>query len=386
MMQYFCRRLKFIAIAIAPILLAACARPHVGDGSQDAADERRSPVEVSIRHIVHDTARPAYVTRDADGTSLWKLTRTFYERREFAPAWIEDGSPTSHITGLLRAIQSADREGLDPELYSASLLNQRNTEASSGFLTQKGFDLKEAGAIDIWLTWLYMSFASDLADGIADLARADPAWKIERTRFDPVSQLQRALADNRVAESLLQMAPANPDYLALRRVLAEYREQAAHGGWPRVPANARIKPGESSPFVPALAARLASSRDLTTTEPPLDQPSRYGSELQDAVKHFQRRHGLTDDGVVGRAVVAELNVPIETRIRQIELNMERWRWLPRDLGDPHIVVNIPEMQLDVWDHGSTPVSMRVVVGKRHAHTDLQRPDDVQCPGAVLECP
>jgi murein L,D-transpeptidase YcbB/YkuD len=68
--------------------------------------------------------------------------------------------------------------------------------------------------------------------------------------------------------------------------------------------------------------------------------------------------------------VAELNVPIETRIRQIELNMERWRWLPRDLGDPHILVNIPEMRLDVWDHGSTPVSMRVVVGKTDTPTPI----------------
>jgi murein L,D-transpeptidase YcbB/YkuD len=369
-MQHFCRRLTFIAIVIAPMVLAACTQLHVGRGSHSSADDRRSAVQSRIRHIVHDTARPAYVTRGPDGTRLWKLTRTFYERREFVPAWIEDGVPTSHIDALLRAIESADSDGLDPELYGAGLLHQRKTEASSGFLTHKGFDLEEAAAMDVWLTRLYMSFGSDLADGIVDLARADPTWKIERTRFDPLSELQRALADNRVAESLLQLTPATPDYLALRAVLKAYREQANSGGWPRVPANARLKPDESSPVVPALAARLAASGDLPTTEPSSGEPSRYGSELQDAVKRFQRRHGLTDDGVVGPAVVAELNVPIETRIRQIELNMERWRWLPRDLGDPHILVNIPEMRLDVWDHGSTPVSMRVVVGKTDTPTPI----------------
>jgi murein L,D-transpeptidase YcbB/YkuD len=88
------------------------------------------------------------------------------------------------------------------------------------------------------------------------------------------------------------------------------------------------------------------------------------------VRRFQRRHGLTDDGVVGARLVAELNVPVAARIRQIELNMERWRWLPRDLGDPHILVNIPEMRLDVREHGTVPVSMRVVVGKEDTPTPI----------------
>src|SRR5262245_37000063 len=274
------------------------------------------------------------------------------------------------MEALLRAIHVADREGLDPELYSVSLLDERKADALRGFLTKKGFDPEVAGAMDVWLTWLYMSYASDLADGVADLARADPAWKLDRTRFDPLSQLQRALADKRVAESLSELVPTTPDYLALQRVLAEYREQAARGGWPRVPANVKLKPGQSSSFVPALAARLAASGDFTGTEAPSNELSRYGPDLQDAVKRFQRRHGLTDDGVVGPELVAELNVPIEARIRQIELNMERWRWLPRELGDPHILVNIPEMRLDVWDHGTSSISMRVVVGKTDTPTPI----------------
>src|SRR5262245_45656072 len=326
MMQHLCRRSKLLAILICAPILAGCARSHPGDGSHGSAD---AALESTIRQIVHDAARPAYVTRDRDGTSQWKLTRTFYERREFVPAWIENRLPTPQMEALLRAIHVADREGLDPELYSVSLLDERKAEALSGFLTKRGFNPEVAGAMDVWLTWLYMSYASDLADGVADLARADPAWKIDRTRFDPLSQLQRALADKRVAESLSELVPTTPDYLALQRVLAEYREQAARGGWPRVPANVKLKPGQSSSFVPALAARLAASGDVTGTEAPSNEPSRYGPDLQDAVKRFQRRHGLTDDGVVGPALVAELNVPIEARIRQIELNMERWRWLPR---------------------------------------------------------
>jgi len=369
MMHGVCRHTRPIAIAllIGSCVLASCARSHRDDGASDPAN---SPLESRIRRIVQDATRPAFVTRDRDAINLWKLTRTFYERRGFVPAWIENRLPTPRMDALLRAVHAADREGLDPELYSVSLLDQRKAEASAGFLTKRGFNPEEAGDMDVWLTWLYMSFASDLADGIADLARTDPAWKIERARFDPLTQLQQAIADDRVAESLSRLVPTTPGYLALQRVLREYREQATRGGWPRVPANVRLKLDQSSPFVPALAARLAASGDFTTSERASNQSSLYGSELQDAVKRFQRRHGLTDDGVVGPALVGELNVPIEARIRQIELNMERWRWLPRDLGDPHILVNIPEMRLDVWDHGANPISMRVVVGKTDTPTPI----------------
>jgi len=370
MMQSLCRRRQLIAIVIGSLALASCGRLHVDGGSDDSGHPRQLTPETAIRHIVQNATRPGYVTHDQEGATLWKLTRTFYERRDYRPAWIEDRSPTPQMEGLLRAIDSADREGLDPELYNASLLDQRKAEASRGFLTRKGFDADEAVAMDVCLTWLYLKYASDLADGIADLAHADPAWKIDSKPFDPLPQLQQALRDNRVAESLFELAPTNPDYRALQRALSEYREQASRGGWPRVPPGLKLKPGQDSPLVPALAARLAASRDFTGTELPGNGPAVYNPDLQDAVKRFQRRHGLTDDGVVGPAMVAEMNVPIETRIRQIELNMERWRWLPRDLGDPHILVNIPEMRLDVWDHGSNALSMRVVVGKKDTPTPI----------------
>jgi L,D-transpeptidase YcbB len=367
-MQAFCRTSTPVAILIGSIALTSCGRMRL-DG-HDSADGLQSTLESRIRQVVRSPTRPRYVTPDRDGTNLWKLTRTFYERRQFAPAWIEDRSPTPQMDSMLRAIHAADREGLDPELYSASLLDQRTAEASRGFLTKKGFDPQEAVAMDVWLTWLYMKYASDLADGVADLAHADPTWKIDSKSLDPLPQLERALHDNRVAESVLELTPTNPDYRALQRLLREYREQAARGGWPGVPAGVKLKPGQRGPAVTAIAECLRATGDYEGTVPEKNESAVYGPELQEAVKRFQRRHGLTDDGSVGPAVIAEMNVPIETRIRQIELNMERWRWLPHELGDPHILVNIPEMRLDVWDHGANPLSMRVVVGKPDTQTPI----------------
>jgi murein L,D-transpeptidase YcbB/YkuD len=226
--------------------------------------------------------------------------------------------------------------------------------------------------MDVWLTWLYMKYAADLADGISDLSHADPTWQIKPEKFDPLAHLEQALADDRVEQSLTDLVPSNPEYASLKKALATYREIAAKGGWPPVPASAavKLKPGQASPLVPAIAARLAVTGDYTGAVPPANQPAEYGPDLQEAVKRFQRRHGLQDDAIVGPPTIAEMNVPVEARVRQIEWNMERWRWLPRDLGERYILVNIPEMRLDVWDHGRVPLSMRVVVGKPDTQTPI----------------
>lgn len=363
-MQSLCRRHGLIAFLAAATCLTSCARFRSGGSERDAQ------AHAAVRQIVESPTRQDYVTRDRDGARVWKLVRGFYQRRDFAPAWIDDGSPRPQMDALIRAIHTAGREGLDPDLYSASLLDQRKQESSRGFLTKKGFNPQEATAMDVWLTWLYMKFASDLADGVSDLAHADPAWKIQAKTFDPLAHLERALRDNRVAESLVELTPSNPDYRALQQALEDYRAIAERGGWPTVPVNIRIKPGQSSPLAGTLARRLAASGDYSGNAPAAGGSIQYGRDLQEAVKRFQRRHGLTDDGAVGAALAAEMNVPVEARIRQIELNMERWRWLPRELGDPHILVNIPEMRLDVSEHGATPVTMRVVVGKPDTQTPI----------------
>jgi L,D-transpeptidase YcbB len=348
------------------LFTAGCGGFHLGE----TASPGQRDLQAAVQHVLQEKNRPSYVTRDREGTRLWKLTRTFYGRREFAPAWIERGSPRPQMKALIRAVHAADREGLDPELYSASLLDQRMEEASKGFLTSKGFNAREAVAMDVWLTWLYVKFASDLADGVSDLAHADPSWKIRPESFDPLARLEAALRDNRVAESLFELAPTHQDYRALQKALADYRRKATRGDWPAVPSNLKLKAGASSPQAVLLARRLAASGDYAGSVPAGDQAIPYGPDLQEAVKRFQRRHGLADDGAAGPALAAELNVPLEARIRQIALNMERWRWLPRELGDRYILVNIPEMRLDVWDRGTVPLSMRVVVGKPDTQTPI----------------
>jgi murein L,D-transpeptidase YcbB/YkuD len=311
---------------------------------------------------------PAFVGRDADGARLWKLTRQFYQKRGDAFAWIDGRKPRRELDELIGVLQSADREGLDPALYNVPTLSERRKEAGRGFLTAQGFNESEAADLDVWLTYLYLRYASDLTNGIAGLSHADPAWKLRDKRTDPVPLLEKALAEHRVAESLKELTPSHRQYTDLRDALAKYREIAQRGGWPAVPDGIKLKPGESHPHVIAVAKRLAASGDYTGAID--EQNPEYTPDLQEAVKRFQRRHGLEPDAVVGRALVAQMNVAADARVRQIALNLERWRWLPRDLGERHILVNVPEYRLEVWERGQIPLSMRVVVGKKDTPTPI----------------
>ncbi|MEO5896875.1 MAG: L,D-transpeptidase family protein [Vicinamibacterales bacterium] len=354
-------RLTIVGAALL-VTVGACGKIQLG-----GADKNRD-TEIALRAAL-DGKTPDYATKDPEGPRLWKQTRTFYERRKFQSAWITNAKPRPEIDDLITAIREADREGLDPDLYNVAMLEQRRKEASKGFLSDKGFDPREAGALDVWLTYLYMKYASDAADGLSDLARIDPAWKIRPETFDPLAHLEKALVDNRIPDSLRELMPVAPEYARLRTALADYRAIAAKGGWPQLPATLKLKPGQKSPHLSTLAARLAASHDYRGSTPEA-KDSVYGSELQAAVKVFQQRHGLTDDAVIGKEVVAEINVPVTRRIAQIQMNMERWRWLPRELGERYILVNIPEMRLDVYEGDKVPLTMRVVVGKPDSQTPI----------------
>ena len=342
-------------VAVA-VLAVACGRLQLGD------KDKRQQMDTVLRQTLQSST-PAFVTRDTEGARLWKQTQQFYQRNNYEPAWMRDAAPRARITAFTKALRESANEGLDPELYGVSMLEKKVAEGNEGFLTKKGFDPKEAAILDVWLTYLYMKHASDLADGLSDLAHADPAWRIKPEKIDPLALFDAAHRENRIVQSLLELTPQAPEYRAMRQTLTQYREQAAKGGWPKVPANVKLKPGQRSPHVRAVAQRLAASGDLSAAVPAGTDPLPYEAALQEAVKRFQRRHGLQDDGVVTPAVAAEMNVPIEQRIQQLALNMERWRWLPRDLGERYILVNIPEQRLDVREQGRPALSMRVIVGK-----------------------
>ncbi len=341
------------------VLLTACGRQAERDATRQAAAE--------LQRALAGRA-PAFVTAHHDGPRIWKMIRAFYAARRYQPAWIDGTRPRPQLDALLGAIDSAGTHGLDPELYDLGPLSEARSHVERRILRPSGFPQEQVAPLDLRLTAAWLEYASDLANGVTDRPHADPMWKIKPRDVNLLPVFQKAIDDNHAAEALAELAPSHPEYRQLSEALEKYRKIAEAGGWPSLPSALTLRPGQRSPALAVLARRLAVTGDLAAD--PGQAPATYDRRLQEAVRHFEARHGLPDTPALTRETVAAMNVPAGTRIRQIELNMERWRWFPRDLGERHIRVNVPEYHLDVWDGGRVALSMNVVVGATDKPTPI----------------
>jgi L,D-transpeptidase YcbB len=170
-------------------------------------------------------------------------------------------------------------------------------------------------------------------------------------------------------ESFIQsLSPHHRPYRTLKETLQRYRQIQTDGGWPLIGEGPRLAIGETGDRVKALYRHLKITGDLLAD--PWLPDDRFSAPLEAAVKRFQRRHGLYADGVVGPRTLAALNIPVETRMLQLMLNMERWRWFPEDLGSRYVMVNIPAFELRLVQDRVETLSMRVIVGRKKRPTPV----------------
>lgn len=301
----------------------------------------------------------------------------FYETRAYQPAWSHDQGPFAYSEDLINAIQSeAEREGLQPNDFRLAKLKKLLQEVKR----QSLLDPRALTDLDLLLTDAFLTYAVRLSIGKVNLDSLDEQWFQKRQRPDLASVLQQAIQTQRIRAALENLAPPHSSYVKLRMALERYRVIAAQGGWPRIPTGYDLRPGDHDERVPRLRARLlvtgelpsAPATEISSTnhrkseqarKDAADKSAEYDGALVQAVKRFQQRHGLAPDGVIGGGTLAALNVPVETRIQQIVVNLNRWRSLPLDLGPLHIDVNIPNFTLDVIERDRSALAMKVVVGK-----------------------
>lgn len=290
----------------------------------------------------------------------WFLAR-FYERREFSPAW---GTPAK-LAALLEAVADSGRHGLAPADYHYPTLSEL-MEAARG---EPSPDL--AVELDILATDALARLAFHLRFGKVNPVEVEPTWNFSRSiaGTNPVAAIQGLVDADELGEALDALTADSDYYRGLMAVLAEYRGIARRGGWPAILPKETLRMGNSSASVPALRARLAVTGDLDA-EAAVGDEQAFDAVLSDAVQHFQARHGLDADGVVGRHTLAALNVPVEARIRQLRANMERARWVFRDLEERYLLVNIARFQVMLIEGRRVTWSARAVVGRPYRQTPV----------------
>jgi L,D-transpeptidase YcbB len=263
--------------------------------------------------------------------------RTFYARREQREAWDERST-----AALLHAIDALAEDGLEPNRYHREALLRLPTRPER----------------DVLATDAFLTAAVHVSQGVTDPQFVRPSWCGPPPKIDVAALLQAALDDGTVEETLARLVPRHQGYVRLRKALAAYREVERSGGWPLVAPGPSLRVGADDARVDALRKRLYSP----------DAGTLFDTGLDALVRHFQEHHGIEVDGIVGPETLRELNVPAAERVRQIAVNMERWRWMPEDLGASYLIVNIAAFRLDVIEGDHSVLSMKTVVGKEYTRT------------------
>jgi murein L,D-transpeptidase YcbB/YkuD len=353
MRQGLVRTLVVSAIACggAGCLLSGCSER--GDA------ETRGP-DLRIQTLL-DSASTPVLTVQGDTVHLSEQTRSIYERRGYQPAWTDEDGLLSQGEALAAAFQEARSDGLEPLHYHAqavdALMQQAELEED---------DAEHAlSTADVLLTEAFLRYANDVVAGTVDPDASGVRWQIPNSDSTDARMLSELLDRPDLRQALEELRPAVPFYDDLRTALPRYQKIADSGGWGTLAAGDKLEAGVTDPRVADLRRRLAAESD--PFEAPLvagaTDPNVYDSTVAQAVTHFQERHGIEPDGKVGRETLAALNVPVEERVLSLQLNLDRWRWLPRELGEQYVLVNLPGFELAVMEHHQPALTMNVVVGQ-----------------------
>lgn len=292
----------------------------------------------------------------------------FYGARGFSPVWVQEQGPTPLFAEFLQVLARADQHGLQPREYHFDCLRAAAARFAEEGARSADDSVSDLAAQEAVMTDAFLVFASHLVAGKVNPEEIYPLWFSKR-RQDDVFGVLRRLAEHRDLErAVAELAPHHRGYWRMVRAAAELKTLAQEGGWPTLETDHTLRAGLQDPVMPDLRRRLELSGDL-----PMGRVARgtiFDGDLEDAVKHFQARHGLQVDGVVGPATRAALNVPVEERWRQVLLNLERWRWLPHHLGERHLLVNTAAYGLEAFEGGRRVLEMRVIVGEEVRRTPV----------------
>jgi murein L,D-transpeptidase YcbB/YkuD len=321
------------------------------------------PISEAITTIIGSNHHP-YLTQ-TNFTNRKDDLEALYKLNNKQLLWLNNAD-ASKTEQLLKILADASSEGLNPETYNSKNLADQHPAALA--LTADAY--KELALYDTALSLSVLRYLHDLHYGRVIPQGINFNLKLrEKKLIDLPALIYTALKDNNIAQLPAQVEPKLQQYQKLKAALANFKLLAGKSTPLKLNTSQPIRPGEHLPQLTELQKFLQASGDLPeqTTTPIEEKTTLYSGKIVDGVKRFQQRHGLGADGVIGKGTVAALNEPVQQRVQQIELAMERLRWLPTLSPGRSIIVNIPAFQLWAFDDievfNPELTTMRVVVGK-----------------------
>ena len=326
----------------------------------DAEDERDA-----LRDEVEQLLQYGRLSIGNADIASGELLSEVYERRGYEPAWNDE----DQIAELVSAIKATARDGLDPSDYHLN----RVLDVQSAFGVDRNNTPAEIADADLILTDSLIRLGYHQRFGKVNPYSLDPNWNFRRglNGMDPATAIQEAIDAESLVEYMHTLFPRGWVYTQLRDGLAHYREIAANGGWPQIPDGPTLRPGAADPRLSTLMRRLAVTGDMDNMQT-FAPVTEYDEVLQTGVRHFQERHGLDADAIIGPATIEALNVTAEQRVLQLEINLERARWVLDDIADDFILVNIAGFRAYLMHDREIAWQTKVQVGTTYHQSPVFR--------------
>jgi len=343
--------------AVVLLIFCALSLPVVALHAQE------DPVALVLRQNLEGAEGGTAITVGSRRLSSPSIIRKIYERREYLPFW----NSYDAVSQFVEAIEDSYREGLNPRDY-----HLKEIRGLLGDNPEEGIaDPALAASLELLLTDAFILLARHSTCGWENPATHYPQWSLDRLmgNEDPVEYFEKRLADPSIRETVDTWKVHDPYYESLKKALARYRDIRSKGGWRKIPEGMVMKKGNSGPWVAALRRRL----EIEDPElGPAPNPQLYDADLHRAVRRFQSQHGIRQDGVAARETLAAMNVPVEYRIEQIRINLERCRWVLKDLDNTFVMVDIVGFRVSFQKQGRIVWSGRAQVGKPFRDTPVVR--------------
>ena len=338
-----------------------------GSGPTESASVPQPLTETGKTQLtaILDAAELADLRWSAFGTYRNDV-RKFYNAFNGSLPWTRESRPTSQAIAIIQLLKHAENEGLNPEDYDGPRWDGRISP-----LQQSGpAPEPELVRFDVALTVSAMRYISDLHLGRVNPRRFHFELDIDHTNFDLSEFLQQQVINaSDVGSIIATVEPPFPTYQRTLNALRTYVDLARRDDGELLPVPLKaVKPGHAYAGLPRLRRLLVLLGDLPETEKIVPSSTLYQGALVTAVTRFQQRHGLEANGLINAQTLKDLNTPLSHRVDQLQLTLERLRWLPHQFQRPPIIVNIPEFRLRAVDERYHWVLfMKVVVGRAYRH-------------------
>jgi murein L,D-transpeptidase YcbB/YkuD len=337
-----------------------------GGGSSPLKDSPAQHVRSILEERVGAEAASGPIFCQRDRICGSDVLPPFYRGRGLRPAWIRDDLDLSDAASLLLALRRVEDDGLNPENYHLSTIEALMAEVSRQKKGGSAASAEKLADLEMLLTDAFLLCGSHLVHGQVNPETIQSEWFIKGRYEDLAAVLEKGLQARDVGAALDSLRSTHSVYRDLRAAFKKIRAEVYTGGMPDFRPGPKLKAGDKDPGVIAVRDWLKASGDLAESENA--GTDEFGPALEEAVKRFQKRHGLEPDGAVGPETSAAMAVTPEYRMRQVQANLERWRWITSDLGDSYILVNIADFSVHLIEGENETMSMPAVVGRPYRRT------------------